>query len=91
MAAKDIREVFEEKARAGDGAFAIALAIMDLSDSQEATAKSLQRLGNGDASTSLGALEAHSMQIVAAAEALGSHIETAAGNIASALDGLSDH
>lgn len=41
---KDIRELFEEKARKGDGAYAIAFALMDLSDSQEAAAKALQRL-----------------------------------------------
>jgi hypothetical protein len=88
MPTRDIREIIEEKARKGEGAYAIAFALLDLSDSQEATAKALNRLGNGNASTDFGAIEGLSMQIVQAAEALGGHIETASGAIASALENL---
>ena len=90
MPQKDIREIIEEKARKGDGAYAIAYALLDLSDSQEATAKALQRLGNGNASTDFGAIENLSMQVVQAAEALGGHIENAAGTISMALENLGD-
>jgi hypothetical protein len=36
----EIEDVFEEKARAGDGAYAIALALLRLADVQEADSKS---------------------------------------------------
>jgi hypothetical protein len=83
---KDIREIFEERARKGDGAFAVAYALMDLSDSQEATAKALQRLGNAGASTDFGAIEALGMQIEKAANILGEHLDGVAGAIAVARD-----
>jgi hypothetical protein len=83
---KPIKDVFEEKARKGDGVFAIAYALMDLSDSQEATAKALQRLGLGNASTDFGAIEALGMQIEKAANILGEHLDGLAGTIAIARD-----
>lgn len=78
---KPLRELFEDKARAGDGAYAIAWALLDLSDSQEATAKALQRLGNGDASTHYGAIEGLAMKIEQAAEIIGSQIGGVADSI----------
>jgi hypothetical protein len=42
------RDAFEKKALAGDGAFAIALAILELSDAQRDVAKKLHDLGYGD-------------------------------------------
>lgn len=86
MTQPDLREVIEKKARSGDGAYAIAYALLDLSDSQEATAKALGRLGNGNASTDFGAIESLSMQLTRAAEILGEKIETAASLVANALD-----
>lgn len=83
---KAIKDVFEERARKGDGAFAIAFALMDLSDSQEATAKALQRLGLGNASTDFGAIEALGMQIEKAANILGEHLDGVAGAMAIARD-----
>jgi|GEM_PF-3216430 len=84
----DIRELIEKKARAGDGAFAIAYALLDLSDSQEATAKALQRLGNGNASTDLGAIENLSMQVEKAATTLGDQLDIAMGRIAAAVENV---
>ncbi len=86
MESSDIRNVFEKKARDGDGAFAIAYALLDLSDSQEATAKALQRLGLGNASTDVGAIENLAMQIEKAAEVVGGHLENAASLLGAALD-----
>lgn len=77
MAEKNLRDLFEEKARKGDGAYAIAYALMDLSDSQEATAKALNRLGLGDASTRMGAIEL-----------LASEVKSASQSIAESLDGV---
>lgn len=85
---QDIREIIEKKARAGDGAYAIAYALLDLSDSQEATAKALNRLGNADASTHLGAIENLSMQTVHAAETIAGSIESAAASIATAFENI---
>lgn len=83
---KPIKDLFEEKARKGDGAYAIAYALIDLSDSQEATAKALQRLGNGGASTDFGAIESLGMQIEKAANILGEHLDGVAGAITSTGD-----
>lgn len=85
---KDIRAVIEEKAREGDGLFAIAYALFDLSDSQEATAKAIQRLGNGNAATHYGAIENLAMQVSAAAETMGNFIDGAGARIATALENL---
>ena len=74
MADKPIRQLFEERARNGDGAYAIAWALLDLSDSQEATAKALQNLGNGNASTHFGAIEGLAMKVEQAAEILGAQV-----------------
>jgi hypothetical protein len=84
MTKKSLREICEEKARAGDGAFAIAAALFDLSDSQEATAKSLQNLGNGNASTDFGAIEGLAMQVIKLADA----VENAGSNISSSISHL---
>lgn len=69
---EELRDLFEKRARGGDGAFAIAWAILDLSDSQEAAAKALKKLGNGDASTHIGAIESLGMQIEKVADAISS-------------------
>jgi hypothetical protein len=79
------REFFEKKALAGDGAFAIAYAILDLSDSQEATAKALFKLGNGNASTDLGAIENLSMTLERVVENLAMQIGGAGECIGSAI------
>ena len=86
MSKKPLKDLFEEKARAGDGAFAIAWALMDLADAQEATAGALQRLGNGGASTHHGAIEGLAMQATKIAEAV-NNLSSAVSDIgASASD-----
>lgn len=65
---KHIKDLFEDKARAGDGSYAIAYALLDLADAQAAASRALNKLGVGDASTPFGALEALGMQIEKAAE-----------------------
>lgn len=47
----------EERARAGDGAFAIAYALLELKNAQVQTARALNKLGLADASTPFGAIE----------------------------------
>ena len=64
---KHISDLFEEKARNGDGAFAVAFAILELAKHQKATAGALERLGNGDAVSHFGAIEGLGMQLEKAA------------------------
>ena len=71
MKRDDLREVFAKKATT-DAGFAIAWALIDLADAQEATAKAIQRLGNGDAATHLGAIENLAVQVQGVTEALNS-------------------
>ncbi len=71
---KHIMDDFEDKARAGDGAFAIAYALLELAKHQKSTAKALQDLGNGDAATSFGATEGLGMQIEKAANIIADRI-----------------
>ena len=68
MPAMHIQDFFEDKARKGAGAVAIAYALMALADAQAASARAIQKLGLGDASTPFGAVEALGMQIEKAAE-----------------------
>lgn len=81
-----MKDFCEKKARQGDAGFAIAYALLDLSDSQEATAAALQRLGFGNASTHFGAIEGLSMQVEKAAQIIGDNIDSAGSAIASALE-----
>lgn len=66
----ELRNLFAKKARGGSAGYAIALALMDLADAHEATARAIQRLGNGDASTDFGAIENLAMQMAKIADAL---------------------
>jgi hypothetical protein len=72
MSRDELRNLFEKEARAGDGAFAVAWALMDLADAQGHTAGAIQRLGNGNASTHFGAIENLAMQVEKIADAVGS-------------------
>lgn len=54
---KHIEDVCEEKARAGDGSFAIAYALLRLADEQKQTAHQLAKLGFNDAASPMGAVE----------------------------------
>lgn len=80
-----MKEFCEKRARQGDAGFAIAYALIDLADSQEATAAAIQRLGNGNASTHFGAIENLAMQMEKAAQSLTYAIDGAGSAIASAL------
>lgn len=52
-----IQDQFEDLARKGDGAFAIAYALLELANQQRRTAVGIERLGLGDAATPMGAIE----------------------------------
>jgi hypothetical protein len=52
-----LRDIFEERAQAGDAGFAIAYALLEIADAQYAVRDALDRLGNGNASTQMGAIE----------------------------------
>jgi hypothetical protein len=67
MAAKSLQDIIEERARNGDGAYAIAYGLIHLAEAQGATADALYRLGNGNASTHYGAIEHLGMQVEKAA------------------------
>jgi hypothetical protein len=75
--AQHIKDLFEDKARKGDAGFAIAYALIDLADAQDATAKALQRLGMGDAATRMGAIEGLAVEIKEGTSRIADSIETA--------------
>jgi len=58
-----IEDFFEDKARGGDGRYAIAYALLKLASAQESTAVHIKYLGNGNAATTMGAIEAYGMHI----------------------------
>jgi hypothetical protein len=80
-----IHDFFEERARAGDGAFAIAYAISKLTDAQIATARALNKLGVAEASTPYGAMENLAMQLTRAGEAVAGAVSEAGSTIAGAM------
>lgn len=75
--AQHIKDFFEDRARKGDAGFAIAYALIDLTDAQEATAKALQRLGMADAATPMGAIETLALEVKNAARLLTEAMERA--------------
>jgi hypothetical protein len=72
-----IKDFCEDRARKGDAGFAIAYALIDLADAQEATAKALQRLGMADAATPMGAVENLSLEVKNAGALISEAIERA--------------
>jgi hypothetical protein len=80
-----IHDFFEARARAGDGAFAIAYALLNLTDAQVGTARALNRLGLADASTPFGAMENLAMELKRAGEAVSGAISEASTAIGDAL------
>jgi hypothetical protein len=68
-----IHDFFEEKARAGDGQYAVAFAILELAEQQKATAKALDSMGMNNMVPAgvPGALEMIGMQMKDIAAALG--------------------
>ena len=61
--AKPIEDVFEDKARAGDGSFAVAFALMQLTREQKRLADKLGQLGFDGPGMNMGALEYIGVQI----------------------------
>lgn len=57
MPEQHIEDLFEDRARKGDGSFAIAFALMQTAREQKNIAYQLERLGLGDAASSMGAIE----------------------------------
>jgi hypothetical protein len=85
---QSIESYFEERARSGDGAFAIAFALLELRDSQMQTARALNKLGVADASTPFGAIENLAMEVKDAARVIaeiGSAITESGSSIAEAI------
>jgi hypothetical protein len=72
-----IQDFCEDRARKGEGAFAVAFALLELARAQDRTATALKNLGNGDAATPMGAIEA-----------LGAVLKDGAEQIADAISGL---
>jgi aminoglycoside phosphotransferase family enzyme len=72
MATKQhIEDFFEDKARSGDGQYAIAFALLDLNQTQKKVATALERLGSNNATTEMGAVEMLSAEVKGVAEAVG--------------------
>ena len=65
-----IQDLCEDKARKGDGAFAVAFALMELARAQERTASALRDLGFADAASPFGAVEALIMQMKETGESI---------------------
>jgi hypothetical protein len=83
-------DFFKERARAGDGAFAVAYAILNLTDAQIATARALNKLGVADASTPFGAMENLAMELKRASETVSGALSEAGTTVADALTKESD-
>lgn len=70
MTQKHIEDLFEDKARAGDGSFAVAYALLRMAEAQNATAAALRQLGTGDAATTMGAIELLAVEVRDGARAI---------------------
>lgn len=73
--AKPFEDFCEDKAREGDGAFAVAFAILRLNREIGRSAKALEQLGIGDAISEMGAVEGLGIKIVEAAEIISARIQ----------------
>ena len=78
-----IKDLFEDRAREGEGLFAVAYALLEVSESQSASARALARLGFGNASTDLGAIEGMTIEVRDALRSVSEAIEQVAGSISS--------
>lgn len=79
MTEAQIENRIEEAAAHGNADWALAYATLRLAKAQERTARAIILLGNADAATPMGAIEA-----------LGKHIGEAIDRIADAVDSLAD-
>lgn len=73
--AQHIQDFCEDKAREGNGSFAIAYAILELARASSATARALERLGTAGADTNMGAIELLSNELRDGAQLLADAIE----------------
>jgi hypothetical protein len=73
--AQHIQDFCEDKARHGDGSFAVAFALLELSRAQERTATALKNLGLADATTPFGAIEALIIQMKETGETIARALE----------------
>jgi len=78
MTGQQIEELFEEKASAGDGAFAIAYALIQLTAAQKSVAYQLECLGLGGAASNMGAIEFFACTIGRGLEGLTDAVRSAA-------------
>lgn len=62
MTPQQLMNLFEDRA-AKDAGYAIAFAIIRLADATQNLSTNVKFLGNGDASTSMGAIEAYGLHI----------------------------
>ena len=85
-----IHDFFEQRARAGDGAFAIAYALLNLTDAQIATARALNKLGVSDASTPFGAMENLAMELKRAGESVSGAVSEVGTAIAESMSSSTD-
>jgi hypothetical protein len=70
---KNIRDYFEDRARSGDGAFAVAFALMELAEAQKSSARALDQIGFNDGRNSSGppgTTEKIAMELARIAEAM---------------------
>lgn len=81
-----MRDLFEQRARKGDAGFAMAYALLEVADAQFAIRDALQSLGNGDASTKMGAIE----NLAGKVAGLSISLEGIGSSIADALNSSSD-
>ena len=83
--AEHFTDLCEERARKGDGAFAIAFALLELADAQQRTAIALKNLGLADAATPFGAIEALMIQMKETGETLASALTESGETLANAV------
>jgi len=82
-----IRNVMQDHA-AKDARWAIAYALMRLADAQESVATQLKYLGNGDAATQMGAMEALGLQLGEKLQAVADALEMMGSEVSGALDSV---
>lgn len=76
--AQHIMDFFEDKARKGEGQFAIAYAILEMARAQNDSAKAIDRLGFNNAGSGMGALEGLAVHLKEAAEDIAESIKNLA-------------
>ena len=76
MSDSQMTDLFKE--RAADPGFAVAYALMKLASAQEETWRALRALGNADASTPMGAMEALGAAMIDGAEKIADAISAVA-------------